>query len=111
LVSLPKSISNPSAAIAAPLVLKVSAPSEQEASGPKHALEIWKRASHALPRKGRLLPRGNEVFWCATEGYFALLVLFKEVPTPSISSTLVINGNVKFLKVTFSFIFHFHHFT
>jgi hypothetical protein len=43
-----------------------------------------------------------EVFWCATEGYFALLMLFKEVPTPAISPTLVINGNV-----TFSFIFHF----
>ena len=55
--------------------------------------------------------RGNDVFWCAEKGNFALLVLFKKVPTPSISATLVINGNVKFLKVTFSFIFHFHPFT
>jgi hypothetical protein len=39
-----------------------------------------------------------KVSWCATEGYFALLMLFKEVPTPSISPTLVINGNVKFLS-------------
>jgi hypothetical protein len=66
-------------------------PAISEAPGPK-------RASHALPRKARALPRANEVFWCAAEGYFALLVLFKEVPTPSISPTLVINGNVKFLK-------------
>jgi hypothetical protein len=33
-----------------------------------------------------------EVFQCATKGYFALLILFKEVPTPSILLTLVING-------------------
>jgi hypothetical protein len=32
------------------------------------------------------------VFWCADKGIFALLVLFKKVPT------LVFNGNVKFLK-------------
>jgi hypothetical protein len=35
---------------------------------------------------------GNDVFWCAEKGNFALLVLFKKVPT------LVLNGNVKFLK-------------
>ena len=39
-----------------------------------------------------------EVFQGATKGYFALLMLFKEVPTPSISPTLVINGNVKLLN-------------
>jgi hypothetical protein len=32
------------------------------------------------------------VFWCADKGIFALLVLFKKVPT------LVFNGNVKFRK-------------
>jgi hypothetical protein len=31
------------------------------------------------------------VFWCAEKGNFALLVLFKKVPT------LVLNGNVKLL--------------
>jgi hypothetical protein len=45
---------------------------------------------------------GNDVFWCVEKGNFALLVLFKKVPT------LVFNGKV---KVTFSFIFHFHPFT
>jgi hypothetical protein len=60
-------------------------------------------ASQVLPRKAHTLPRGNEVFGCAGEGYLSLLGLFKEVPTPSISPTLV--------KVTFSFIFHFHPFT
>jgi hypothetical protein len=39
-----------------------------------------------------------EVFQCATKGYFALQILFKEVPTPSISPALVINGNIKFLN-------------
>jgi hypothetical protein len=29
------------------------------------------------------------VFWCADKGFFALLVLFKKIPT------LVFNGNVK----------------
>jgi hypothetical protein len=29
---------------------------------------------------------------------FSLLMLFKEVPTPSISHTLVIDDNIKFLK-------------
>jgi hypothetical protein len=66
-------------------------------------LNFWKRASQALPRKAHTLSRGNEVFGCAGEGYLSLLGLFKEVPTPSISPTLV--------KVTFSFIFHFHLFT
>jgi hypothetical protein len=33
-----------------------------------------------------------KVFQCATKGYFALLILFKEVPTPSILPALVING-------------------
>jgi hypothetical protein len=75
-------------------------------ASPSEARFRTEGASRALPRKARTLPSGNEVFWCAAEGYFALLVLFKEVPTPSISPTLVINGNVKF-----SFIFHFHPFT
>jgi hypothetical protein len=39
-----------------------------------------------------------EVFQCATKGYFALLILFKEVPTPSILPALIVNGNIKFLK-------------
>jgi hypothetical protein len=37
-----------------------------------------------------------EVFQCATKGYFSLVILFKEVPTPSILCALVINGNIKF---------------
>jgi hypothetical protein len=69
-------------------------PAIVEVLGPKHT-------SHELARKAHELQRGNEVFWCATEGYFNLLVLFKEVPTPSISPTLVINGNVQFLNSKF----------
>ena len=42
-----------------------------------------------------------EVFWCATEGYFALLMLFKEVPTPSISPTLVSKSDI-LLYLSFS---------
>ena len=39
-----------------------------------------------------------EVFQCATKGYFALLILFKEVPTPSILPTLVSNGKMMKMK-------------
>jgi hypothetical protein len=46
---------------------------------------------------GGMMWGGNDVFWCADKGIFALLVLFKKVPT--------------LVKVTFSFIFHFHPFT
>ena len=31
-----------------------------------------------------------KVFWCAAEGYFALLMIFEEVPIPSISLILLL---------------------
>jgi hypothetical protein len=75
------------------LLSTLPAISEASPSASKFLKRASEGTSHVLPRKARALPRGNEVFWCAVEGYFAFLVLFKEVPTPSISPTLVINGN------------------
>jgi hypothetical protein len=72
-------------------------------------LEKIAKKSRVIGKKSSVLKNlenckggGNDVFWCAEKGNFALLVLFKKVPT------LVFNGKV---KVTFSFIFHFHPFT
>ena len=62
--------------------------------------------THVLLRKGPWLMFSHascscEVFRCAAKGYLSLLMLFKEVPTPSISPTVVINGNNILLYLSF----------